>query len=215
MPDTSTLPSSAPVVSPPDRAVPDRAATDQAEQAEQADQDNSAPQRTRWQRCAAVLAGKAPSRAPIPAVAAMTAYGVAVMLLLVCIGVLLHEPLLIPSLAASAALVFGAPGLPLAQPRSVVGGQLISTTIGLAAVAVGGSSLWTAAVAGGLTIGAMAWARTPHSPATASAVIVVLTDPAPLTFLALLTLGTLVIVAAGALLGRVDRVSHSYPAYWW
>ncbi|CAM5464735.1 membrane protein [Streptomyces spiroverticillatus] len=170
---------------------------------------------TRWQRCVAVLAGKAPARAPLSTVAAMTVCGVAVMLLLVALGVVLHEPLLIPPLAASAALVFAAPGLPLAQPRSVVGGQLISAGIGLAAVAVGGASLWTAAVAAGLTIGAMAWARTPHSPASATAVVVVLTDPPPLHFLGLLTLATLVIVGAGVLVGKVDRVDHKYPAYWW
>jgi CBS-domain-containing membrane protein len=176
---------------------------------------NSGPGPTRWQRCAAVLAGKAPARAPLSTVAAMTVCGVAVMLLLVGLGVVLHEPLLIPSLAASAALVFAAPALPLAQPRSIVGGQLISAALGLTAVAVGGSSLWTAAVAAGLTIGAMAWARTPHSPASATAVIVVLTDPEPLHFLGLLTLSTLVIVGAGALIARVDRVNHRYPAYWW
>ncbi len=170
---------------------------------------------TRRQRCAAAIAGKAPARAPLPTLAAMTSCGLGVMLLLVALGVVLHEPLLIPPLAASAALVFAAPALPLAQPRSIVGGHLLSAALGLAAVAVGGNSLWTAAVAAGLTIGAMAWARTPHSPASATAVVVVLTDPRPAHFLALLTLATLVVVGAGVLVGKVDRVDHKYPAYWW
>ncbi|MFD3513331.1 HPP family protein [Streptomyces sp. NPDC058657] len=199
MPDTSTLPSSAAEVCAPDSSAG----------------AGTFPRPTRRQRCAAALAGKAPARAPMSAVAAMTACGVAVLLLLVGLGVLLHEPLLIPPLAASAGLVLAAPALPLAQPRSIVGGQLISAAIGLGAVAVGGSSLWTAAVAGGLTIGAMAWARTPHSPAAATAVIVVLTDPAPLHFLGLLTLATLVIVASGTLLARVSRTGPRYPSYWW
>ncbi|MFI5805059.1 HPP family protein [Streptomyces sp. NPDC051561] len=199
MTDTSTLHLSTPEVSGSDPSVT----------------GNSLDERTRWRRYADALAGQAPARAPMSTVAVMTVCGVAVMLLLVALGVLLHQPLLIPPLAASAALVFAAPALPLAQPRSVIGGQLISAALGLGAVAVGGSSLWTAAVAAGLTIGAMAWARTPHSPAAATAVIVVLTNPEPWHFLGLLTLATLVIVAMGALIGRVDRVKHRYPVYWW
>ncbi len=110
--------------------------------------------------------------------------------------------------------MLAAPALPLAQPRSVVGGQLVSALVGFAVLAVGGSSLWTAAVAGGLAIGAMAVARTPHSPAAATSVIVVLTQPHTLRFLALLALATVVLVLVGILAGRSGRTAR-YPSYWW
>ncbi|MGW0971815.1 HPP family protein [Streptomyces sp. NPDC002516] len=45
----------------------------------------------------------------------------AALLVLVAVGVALHQPVLIPPLAASAALVHGAPGPPISQPRNLVG----------------------------------------------------------------------------------------------
>ncbi|MFD6892563.1 HPP family protein [Streptomyces sp. NPDC059957] len=163
---------------------------------------------------AAALAGKAPARAAGAAISVATLAGVAALLLLVAIGYALDQAVLVPPLAASAALVFAAPALPLAQPRSVIGGQLISAVVGFVVLAVAGSSLWSAAVAGGLAIGAMALARTPHSPAAATSVIVVLTQPATATFLLLLLLATLVLVGVGILAGRSGKTPH-YPTYWW
>ncbi|MER6995716.1 HPP family protein [Streptomyces sp. NPDC000410] len=169
---------------------------------------------TSSRRFATALAGKAPARAATAAIAIATLGGVTALVLLVGIGKVLDQAVLIPPLAASAALVFAAPALPLAQPRSVIGGQLISAVVGFLALAVGGSSVWTAAVAGGLAIGAMALARTPHSPAAATSVIVVLTEPATATFLLLLLLATIVIVAVGILAGRSGKTPR-YPTYWW
>ena len=160
------------------------------------------------------LRSKAPARPPAPFIVVATAAGLVGLVLLVAIGKLLALPVLIPPLAASAALVLAAPALPLAQPRSVVGGQLVSALVGFAALAVGGSSLWTAAIAGGLAIGAMAAARTPHSPAAATSVIVVLTQPDTVRFLALLALATVVLVLVGILAGRSGRTAP-YPTYWW
>ncbi|MFJ8044240.1 HPP family protein [Kitasatospora sp. NPDC096147] len=160
------------------------------------------------------LASKAPARPALSAVTVGTAGSVAALVALVAIGVGLHQTVLIPPLAASAALVFGAPALPLSQPRSVIGGQLISALVGFLVLAVGGSSMWAAGVAGGLALGAMMLARTPHSPAAATAVIVVLTRPHPVTFLALLALATVVLVLVGIVAGRSGRTAR-YPSYWW
>ncbi|MCP9958945.1 MULTISPECIES: HPP family protein [Streptomyces] len=166
------------------------------------------------QRFAAALAGKAPARATPAAISVATVGGVVALAVLAAIGVLIDQTVLIPPLAASAALVFAAPALPLAQPRSVIGGQLVSAVVGFAVLAVGGSSVWTAAIAGGLAIGAMALARAPHSPAAATAVIVVLGKPSPVGFLLLLALATLVLVATGIVAGRSGRTAR-YPTYWW
>ncbi|MFJ2708349.1 HPP family protein [Streptomyces sp. NPDC087428] len=172
------------------------------------------PQLAGPRRRTAALAGEAPARPAPGFISVATLGGVAALVLLAAIGTLLDQTVLIPPLAASAALVFAAPALPLAQPRNVIGGQLVSTLVGFLALAVAGSSVWASAVAGGLAIGAMALTRTSHSPAAATAVIVVVTDPSAALFLPLLLLATLVIVGVGILAGRTGKTVR-YPAYWW
>ncbi|MCY0954864.1 HPP family protein [Streptomyces sp. H27-S2] len=167
----------------------------------------STADRTSW-------SSKAPPRPPWAAVAVATAAAVAGLVALVGLGFVMGQALLIPPLAASAALVYGAPALPLAQPRSVIGGQLLSACVGFAVGAVVGSSLWAAAVAGGLALGAMMAARTPHSPAAATAVIVVVTEPDASLYLPLLALAAALLVLVGVLAARL-RPGPVYPTYWW
>ncbi|MFE5298604.1 HPP family protein [Streptomyces sp. NPDC056632] len=154
----------------------------------------------------------APARPGPRALLASTAVSVTALLLLVAVGAVLHQPLLIPPLAASMALVAGAPDLPLAQPRSVVGGQLLSALTGFAVLALTGPHLWAAALAGGLALGVMGAARTPHSPAAATAVIVTVQNPPFWSFLALLALAALLLVATG--LAGARLTGRRYPAYW-
>ncbi|MFE2916178.1 HPP family protein [Kitasatospora indigofera] len=203
----SNAPRTAATAPAPTTAPTTAAATATAAEAAGPRRRSARPARTRF-------ASKAPARPPAAFLAVATAGGVAGLVLLVAVGKVLHLPVLIPPLAASAALVLAAPALPLAQPRSVVGGQLVSALVGFGALAVGGGSLWTAAVAGGLAIGAMAAARTPHSPAAATSVIVVLTQPPALRFLGLLALATVLLVLVGVLAGCSGRTAR-YPAYWW
>ncbi|MEV6972425.1 HPP family protein [Kitasatospora sp. NPDC093806] len=159
------------------------------------------------------LPSHAPARPATGTLLASTATAVAALLLLAALGALLHQPLLIPPLAASMALIAGAPDLPLAQPRSVIGGQLLSALTGYAVLAVATPGYWSAAVAGGLALGVMTLARTPHSPAAATAVIVALTAPAPLPFLPLLTLAATLLTLTGLLSARLH--TRRYPTYWW
>ncbi|MEU3559992.1 HPP family protein [Kitasatospora sp. NPDC006786] len=143
-----------------------------------------------------------------------TVFAIGALLLLVGVGVLLHQPLLIPPLAASAALVHGAPALPISQPRNLIGGQLMSALIGFATLAVTGSTTWGAAVAAGLSLGAMMLTHLSHSPAAATAVIVVLQAPHPAPFLPLLVLATVLLVVIGLLPGRIGRHPVRYPVSW-
>ncbi|MFF7176992.1 HPP family protein [Streptomyces sp. NPDC008121] len=161
------------------------------------------------------LSGRAPAR-PAPAAAFHSvSAATAVLLGLVAIGAALHEPVLIPPLAASAALVHSAPALPLAQPRSVVVGHLFGAVAGFAVLGVAGSSPWAAAVAAGVTLALNTVARTPHSPACASAVVIVLQTPAPARFVPLLFGSTVLLVLTGYAASRIRRGAPRYPAYWW
>ncbi|WP_283137741.1 HPP family protein [Rhizohabitans arisaemae] len=156
---------------------------------------------------------QAPPRLGPAALAITTVTSVGALATLALIGFLVGEPVLIPSLAASMALVAGAPSTPLAQPRNVVVSQLVCALVGFAAHWTLGSSPWSAALAGGLALGAMLACRASHSPAAATAIIVTVTGPPIFPFLPLLALSTVVMVAAGFAGARAQGIK--YPVYWW
>ncbi|MFD3537143.1 HPP family protein [Streptomyces sp. NPDC058664] len=173
--------------------------------------DTSRDRRPRWSR----MTGRAPARpAPAAAVHSVSA-ATAALLGLVAVGAVIHEPVLIPPLAASAALVHCAPALPLAQPRSVVVGHLLGAAAGYAVAAAAQGSAWAAALAAGLTLALTTLARTPHSPACATAVVIVLQAPAPAGFVPLLFGSTVLLVLTAFAASRVRRGAPRYPAYWW
>ncbi|MGW7316852.1 HPP family protein [Streptomyces sp. NPDC054865] len=162
-----------------------------------------------------LMAAKAPARPGAAAAFHSVSTATTVLLALVGIGAMIHEPVLIPPLAASAALVHSAPTLPLAQPRGVVIGHMVGAAVGYAALAVAGSSAWAAAVAAGLTLALLTFARTPHSPAVATAVVTVLQAPVAARFVPLLLGSTVLLVLTGYAGSRIRRKAPRYPAYWW
>lgn len=158
---------------------------------------------------------RAPAR-PRPAAAFHSVGAVTLVLLgLVAIGAAIHEPVLIPPLAASAALVHSAPTLPLSQPRSVVVGHLLAAGVGYATLALAGATAWAAAIAVGVTLALTFLARTPHAPACATAVVIVLQEPAPGRFVPLLLGASIVLVLMEFAVSRLRRGAPRYPTYWW
>lgn len=84
---------------------------------------------------------------------------------------------LIGSFGASAVLVYGAPSTPYSQPRSVLGGQVLSALVGVAVYQAFTAPLWlmaALAVAGSMAV--MQITRTLHPPGGATALIVLLGD---------------------------------------
>ena len=110
------------------------------------------------------------------------------------------------------ALVVGAPKLPLAQPRNVIGGQIVSALVGVL-VGLAGDSIWLAALAGGLALGAMMLVRMPHSPAAATAIIGVTTAVPGWEFVLLAGGAAVVLVGIGLMGNRANRTE--YPIYVW
>jgi CBS-domain-containing membrane protein len=80
-------------------------------------------------------------------------------------------PLLIGSFGATAVLLFGANDSPLAQPRNLVGGHLLSALVAVIVVAIGGSGPLPIALAVGFSIFLMYITRTIHPPGGATALI--------------------------------------------
>ena len=104
---------------------------------------------------------------------------------------------LIPSFGASCALVFGVPDSPFAKPISVIGGHLVSSTAGLATMALLGHGPAAMAVGVGLAIAAMLASRTMHPPAGGDPLIVIATAASAGFLLAPVLAGTVAISLAG------------------
>jgi CBS domain-containing membrane protein len=86
-------------------------------------------------------------------------------------------PMLIAPMGASAVLLFAIPASPLAQPWSIVGGNLISGFIGITAHRLIPDPTAAAAIAVGLAVLAMAFLRCIHPPSGAVALTAVLGGP--------------------------------------
>ncbi len=83
--------------------------------------------------------------------------------------------MIIGSFGASAVLVYGAIRSPLAQPRNLIGGHVLSAAIGVAAYRFLGTQPWLASAAAVATaIALMHLTRTLHPPGGATALIAVI-----------------------------------------
>ena len=127
--------------------------------------------------------------------------------------------LLIGSFGASAVLVYSAIKSPLAQPRNLVGGHIVSGLIGAASYQVFGGTLWiAAAMAVSLAIVAMLATKTLHPPGGATALIAVIGGAKihNLGYLyAFLPAGTgAVILLTVALIVNNLSKNRKYPEYW-
>ncbi|MFI2564455.1 HPP family protein [Paenarthrobacter sp. NPDC018779] len=158
------------------------------------------------------LASRAPARLSAGTLLVATFTSTLALMALVGLGLLSGHLLFLPPMAASMALVAGAPALPLSQPRNVIGGQMISASVGVL-FGLWSHSLWVAAVAGGVALGAMLLTRTAHSPAAATAAIGATAESGQLAFVACVLLAAAVLVLFGLIRARVKGAA--YPSYWW
>ncbi len=77
---------------------------------------------------------------------------------------------------ATSVLIFGVPDSPLAQPRSVIGGNLLAALVSLIILHLLGSSL-TMGMAVSISIEIIQLTGTVHPPAGAVALVVMMTHP--------------------------------------
>ena len=127
--------------------------------------------------------------------------------------------LLIPPFGASAVLLFGAVKSPLAQPRNLVGGHVLSALIGVACFKLLHDQPWLAAsMAVATSIAVMHLTRTLHPPAGATTLVAIIGGPKihALGFsYALLPVGVGAgIMLAVALLFNNIPKTRRYPEFW-
>ncbi|MCG5243917.1 HPP family protein [Azospirillum doebereinerae] len=129
------------------------------------------------------------------------------------LSLLAKLPLLIAPFGATCVLIFAATDSHLAQPRSVVGGYLVSALVGILALFLLGSAPWVVALSVGTAIAAMQMTRTLHAPAGAMPLLAF----APGTDTALLVpsavAGALILIGIGLLVNNL-RSDRAYPRYW-
>ena len=100
--------------------------------------------------------------------------GFLVIFLLALLTADFHTVLLVARFGASSVLVFSLPQSPLAQPRNVIGGHLVSTAIGPLVFRFLGAQPVSFGLAVGISIAAMELTRTLHPPAGADPIVVIL-----------------------------------------
>jgi CBS-domain-containing membrane protein len=132
---------------------------------------------------------------------------------LAVLGGRLNVALLLGSFGASCVLLFGYPEAPFAQPMNVIGGHVICTAIGLAALHWIGPQPWVLALAVGSSIAAMMATRTAHPPAGSNPVIVFLGHSGWSFFLFPVLSGALILVLIAWAYNNVVRKTP-YPLYW-
>ena len=127
--------------------------------------------------------------------------------------------MVIGSFGASAVLIYGAIKSPLAQPRNLIGGHVISAVIGVACYQALGDQMWLAsATAVATAIAVMHATKTLHPPGGATALIAVIGSEKihALGYLYALVpagLGAILMLVIALLVNNIPQ-SRKYPEYW-
>lgn len=127
--------------------------------------------------------------------------------------------MVIGSFGASAVLIYGAISSPLAQPRNLVGGHLVSALVGVTCYKLFPSYLWFAsAVAVATAIAFMHATKTVHPPGGATALIAVIgsTKVHNLGYLYVIIpsgLGAVVMLVVALLVNNIPE-GRRYPEFW-
>lgn len=125
-----------------------------------------------------------------------------------------HLPLLVAPMGASSVLLFALPGSPLAQPWSIIGGNLVAALVGVFCAQIFGDTMLAGAIAVSTAIGLMFFLRCLHPPSGAIALTAVFGGPVITTLgykFALLPVGlnSLLLLFVALVFNNATR--HRYP----
>lgn len=123
-------------------------------------------------------------------------------------------PLLVPSFGASAVLLYGACHVPMAQPRNVVGGHIISAAAGVLTFYLLGGAWWSIAVGVTAAVLLMSLTRTLHPPGGATAFMAVYSGQNFGFIFFPIGLGAAILTLI-ALITNNFLEERKYPHYWY
>ena len=106
---------------------------------------------------------------------------------------------------ATAVLVFGLPQSPLAQPKNVIFGHLITASIGIVFSQYVGVTPMSLAIATGLGVTCMLVSKTTHPPAGANPILIMLAGHGWLFLVTPVLIGSIVIVLVSKGLQKVQQ----------
>ena len=127
---------------------------------------------------------------------------------------------LIDSFGASAVLLYGTPGVPLAQPRNLMGGHILSALTGVLMYGWIAEPLYlSGALSVATAIAVMHLTKTTHPPGGATALIAVIGSERvhQLGFLYVLSpvaLGALIMLVVALIVNNLTSFRR-YPVFWW
>jgi CBS-domain-containing membrane protein len=114
---------------------------------------------------------------------------------------------------ATMVILFGLPTSPLAQPRNIIAGHVITAAVGLVMAHFFGVHEWTLGLAVGLSVIAMMLTNTIHPPAGANPLLIMLAGENWHFLITPVASGALVIVGFGYLYHR-SISGQQYPKKW-
>ncbi len=155
-----------------------------------------------------------PQMAKLPSVILAGLGGMAAIAVVSSITELTTFHVIMAPFGASCFLAFAVPESPLAQPRNIIFGHLVSTAVGLVVLDMMGTGWLAMSIAVGIAIILMQLTRTGHAPAAADP-LVVLTIAPSWEFLLYPTLTGGVLIAMVAVIFNNMRPGVRYPTYWW
>ncbi len=137
----------------------------------------------------------------ITALASVQHFGIATALLMAPFG-------------ATMVILFGLPDSPLAQPKNIFFGHVLTTAVGLGVYHTIGVEPWSLGLAVGLSVALMLLTNTTHPPAGANPLLVMLTGQSWGFIVAPVALGAALIIVFGLVYHRY-LCRRSYPKQWW
>ena len=121
--------------------------------------------------------------------------------------------LLMAPFGASAVLAFAVHESPLSQPRNIIGGHVLATTVGLVFATVAGTSWWAMALAVATAIALMQITKTLHAPAGGDPLLVMMAHVSWSFILTPALTGSVILVLVALVFNNLVK-HRSYPKYW-
>lgn len=124
-----------------------------------------------------------------------------------------NSPLIAAPFGATAVLVFAVPDSPLAQPRNIIGGNVLGAIVCILFVQFCGTAPWVMALAVATTIKLMQLTRTLHPPGGAVALVGVMSQASWDFLLVPVLAGSIVIVLCTITFNNLTP-GRTYPQHW-
>lgn len=142
--------------------------------------------------------------------------GIGGLLAIMIIALLTKEtsiPFIMAPFGASCVLAFGVPDSPLSQPRNIIGGHLISSTIGVMILILLGNEWYSMALGVGLAIAIMQLTKTTHPPAGADPLVIIASGASWNFIINPVLSGSIVLVIIALIFNNISR-ERKYPKFW-